>query len=52
MEKIFLKTINNGSFGYILEDDKQTIYKLTILGDHHYIYRNNIIEACIFNKKI
>ena len=52
MEKIFLKTINNGSFGYILEDDKQTIYKLTILGDHNYIYRNNIIEACIFNKKI
>jgi len=52
MEKIFLRTINNGSFGYILEDDKQNIYKLTLLGDHDYIHRNNIVEACIFNKKL
>jgi serine/threonine protein kinase len=52
MEKIFLKTINNGSFGHILEDDKHNIYKLTLLGDHDYIHRNNIAEACIFNKKI
>ena len=52
MEKIFLRTINNGSFGFILEDDKHNIYKLTLLGDHSYIHRNNIIEACIFNKKI
>jgi serine/threonine protein kinase len=51
MEKIFLRTINKGSFGYILEDDKKNIYKLTLLGDHNYIHRNNIIEACIFNKK-
>lgn len=51
MDKIFLKTINNGSFGHILEDDKQNIYKLTLLGDHDYIHRNNIIEACIFNKQ-
>ena len=52
MEKIFLKTINNGSFGHILEDDKHNIYKLTLLGDNDYIHRNNIAEACIFNKKI
>jgi serine/threonine protein kinase len=52
MEKIFLRTINNGSFGYILEDDKHNIYKLTLLGDNSYIHRNNIIEACIFNKQI
>jgi serine/threonine protein kinase len=52
MEKIFLRTINNGSFGYILEDDKHNIYKLTLLGDNSYIHRNNIIEACIFNNKI
>jgi hypothetical protein len=51
MEKIFLRTINSGSFGHILEDDKQNIYKLTLLGDHDYIHRNNIIEACIFNKQ-
>lgn len=52
MEKIFLRTINCGSFGHILEDEKKNIYKLTLLGDHEYIHRNNIIEACIFNKKI
>jgi len=52
MEKIFLRTINNGSFGYILEDEKHNIYKLTLLGDNSYIHRNNIVEACIFNKKI
>ena len=51
MEKIFLRTINNGSFGHILEDDKKNIYKLTLLGDNDYIHRNNIIEACIFNKQ-
>jgi serine/threonine protein kinase len=52
MEKIFLKTINNGSFGHILEDNHKNVYKLTLLGDNDYIHRNNIIEACIFNKKI
>jgi len=52
MEKIFLRTINSGSFGHILEDEKKNIYKLTLLGDEKYVHRNNIIEACIFNKKI
>lgn len=52
MEKIFLRTINSGSFGYILEDDKHNIYKLTLLADHDYVHRNNIVEACILNKKI
>jgi serine/threonine protein kinase len=52
MEKIFLRTINNGSFGFILEDDKKNIYKLTLLADCDYIHRNNIVEVCIFNKNI
>jgi serine/threonine protein kinase len=52
MNKILLRTINNGSFGYIMEDDKQNIYKLTLLEDNGFIHRNNIIEACIFNKNL
>jgi len=52
MNKILLRTINNGSFGYILEDDKHNIYKLTLLEDNGFIHRNNIIEACIFNKNL
>ena len=52
MEKIFLKTINNGSYGYILEDNNNNIYKLSLLGDKYNIYKNNIIECCILNKNL
>ena len=46
MEKIFLKTINNGSYGYILEDNNNNIYKLSLLGDK---YNSSTINSIILN---
>ncbi len=55
MEKLYkqsLITINNGSYGTILSDNNDNVYKLTFLLENNLIVKNNIIECCMLKNKL
>ena len=52
INKQSLVTFNNGSYGIILFDKNNNVYKLSFLYDNGLILKNNIIECCMLKNKL
>lgn len=52
INKETLITYSYGSFGIILFDENNNVYKLSLLYDNGFIIKNNIIECSMFKNKL